>query len=96
MRRPKERETSRLSAASSLCGLRLTGVAEHSPVLRPNTSPGQAPLEETVEADISKLQKTGHFYFALTPPTHAVLGRMRMSEVRTLFGGHFARVEMKL
>jgi hypothetical protein len=23
-------------------------------------------LEKTLEADISKLQKTGHFYFALT------------------------------
>jgi hypothetical protein len=31
-------------------------------------------LEETLEADISKLPKTGHFYFALTTKTGMVRG----------------------
>jgi hypothetical protein len=33
-------------------------------------------LEKTLEADISKLQKTGHFYFALTV-FQAVIGASR-------------------
>ncbi|MGA8766428.1 MAG: hypothetical protein WB559_05385, partial [Candidatus Acidiferrales bacterium] len=36
----------------------------------PNQNPPQpaspSPLAQTLEADISKLRKTGHFYFALT------------------------------
>jgi hypothetical protein len=53
-------------------------------------------LEETLEADISKLPKTGHFYFALTgigsrsepaQPVAPVLGNLR--EARgTIFVPH--------
>jgi hypothetical protein len=31
-------------------------------------------LEETLEADISTWQKTGHFYFALTGPPESLAG----------------------
>src|SRR5260370_575309 len=39
----------------------------------------RSPLEETLEADISIWQKTGHFYFALTELFTRCRGKMRMS-----------------
>src|SRR5207245_1014821 len=39
----------------------------------------RSPLEETLEADISTWQKTGHFYFALTQQCSECRGKMRMS-----------------
>src|SRR6267143_4732767 len=51
--------------SASPSGLRPPGLADRK--RKPQIhSPCQPPLEATVEADISILRKTGHFYFALT------------------------------
>jgi hypothetical protein len=52
------------------CGLRPGGAADAKikapPQIKTNCIRSRSSLEETLEADISIRQKTGHFYFALT------------------------------